>query len=185
MILEQSLQRVNHEYFQFDQLPEIVLSKGQTKINRRSIIFGTYDIRSNKIKIHPVLLDQVDFVLDFVVYHEMLHYEDRHSLKNRKKGDPIHTKDFRSREKLFKQYHEAQQILKDILYHNMDKKETDNKKKIQRKRLTGEALEIALAESLKRLDQVLIKYHQDDDIKQGAKHGSKKRNEKTKLGDHH
>ncbi|MGL4389074.1 MAG: SprT-like domain-containing protein, partial [Brevinema sp.] len=183
MRLRDSLKRVNQQYFGFEELPEVLISKGQIKENRRAIVFGTYNIRDNKIKIHPVLLDQEDFVLDFVVYHELLHYQDRHLLKKRKKGNPIHTREFRSREKSFQQYYEAQKILKDILY-SMDKKEPPNKV-IKKTRLTGEALEIALAESLKNLDRVLQKYQTEDEPKKGAKRGAKKRNEETELVDNH
>ncbi|MGL4394824.1 MAG: SprT-like domain-containing protein [Brevinema sp.] len=189
MILQQSLQRVNQEYFQFEELPQIVLSRGRQKEHRRAIVFGTYHLKDNKIKIHPVLLEQKEFVLDFVVYHELLHYQDRNELKKRKKGDPVHTKAFRERERQFAQHDEAQKILKDILYNrdtSMDtteKKTSPENKQIKKPRLRGEALENALAESLKNLDRVLQKYHVEDETKKGAKRGSKKRNDETELAD--
>lgn len=191
MILREALIRVNNQYFNFTDLPDIIQSKGQQKLQRKSIIFGTYDARKNIIKIHPILLTSQEFVLDFVVYHEMLHYQDRHLLLKRRKGDPVHTKDFMLREKLFLQYSEAQKILKDILYNNMnvnsEKEQLKNTKISQsttkRQRLTGEALEVALSESLNTLDRVLAKYNLNETTK-GAKRGSKKRNEQNEL-DHH
>ena len=75
LVLQQALNRVNDSYFNYEKLPIIKLSKGQDKSKRRAIIFGTYHAKKDEIKIHPVLLqEQVQsFVLDFVIYHEMLH----------------------------------------------------------------------------------------------------------------
>lgn len=190
LLLQETLNQVNDSYFHYEKLPIIKLSKGQDKAKRRAIVFGTYHAKKDEIKIHPVLLQEhlPSFVLEFVIYHEMLHYQDRELLLIRKKGDKVHTKEFRQREKQFLHYEEAQKILKKILYgKDMHEEQTPNtlaenaNKKIVRKILKGEALENALAESLQRLDHILIKYNLKEEKIKGAKRGAKKKNDESQL----
>ncbi len=196
LVLQQALNRVNDSYFNYEKLPIIKLSKGQDKSKRRAIIFGTYHAKKDEIKIHPVLLqEQVQsFVLDFVIYHEMLHYQDRDILLTRKKGEKVHTREFRKREQNYLHYKESQKILKKILYGNDMKEEStqnlrsnnentsnNNTKKNTRTILKGEALESALADSLQRLDHILIKYNMKEDKIKGAKRGTKKKNDESQL----
>jgi len=190
LLLQQTLNQVNGSYFHYEKLPIIKLSKGQDKSKRRAIIFGTYHAKKDEIKIHPVLLQEhlPSFVLEFVIYHEMLHYQDRDILLIRKKGDRVHTKEFRQREKQFLHCEEAQKILKKILYgKDMHEESTPNSpaenanKKIVRKFLKGEALENALTESLQRLDHILIKYNLKEEKIKGAKRGTKKKNDENEL----
>jgi predicted SprT family Zn-dependent metalloprotease len=143
--LEKTLDKVNKEYFSNGDIPTIRLSKGQDKKNRRAIVFGTYHAQKNEIKIHPVLLQEEveDFVLEFIIYHEMLHYEDRDELLIRKKGQLVHTSRFKQREKYFRQYEEAQEILKNILHGRElvkgSEESTENTEKIESsKTLTDE-----------------------------------------------
>lgn len=123
-ILSERLNQVNEGYFQFNELPPIKWSKGVIKKKYRKLTFGTYDIKNNQIRIHPILKNEKIpvFVLDFVIYHEMLHYEDRKDLKTKKKilipvisfkkqlsrpiryvrkKNYIHTSEFHNREKEF------------------------------------------------------------------------------------
>ncbi len=190
LLLQETLNQVNDSYFHYEKLPIIKLSKGQDKSKRRAIVFGTYHAKKDEIKIHPVLLQDhlPSFVLEFVIYHEMLHYQDRDELLIRKKGDKVHTKEFRQREKQFLHYEEAQKILKKILYgKDMHEESTPNildektNKKIVRKILKGEALENALAESLQRLDHILIKYNLKEEKIKGAKRGTKKKDDESQL----
>jgi predicted SprT family Zn-dependent metalloprotease len=196
LLLQETLNQVNDSYFHYEKLPIIKLSKGQDKAKRRAIIFGTYHAKKDEIKIHPVLLQEhlPSFVLEFVIYHEMLHYQDRELLLIRKKGDKVHTKEFRQREKQFLHYEEAQKILKNILYgKDMHEESTpntpaenansskNNTKKIVRKVLKGEELENALTESLQRLDHILIKYNLKEEKIKGAKRGTKKTNDESQL----
>ena len=197
--LEKTLDKVNKEYFSNGDIPTIRLSKGQDKKNRRAIVFGTYHAQKNEIKIHPVLLQEEveDFVLEFIIYHEMLHYEDRDELLIRKKGQLVHTSRFKQREKYFRQYEEAQEILKNILHgrelvkgseestENTEKIESSTNKKVVPKKttssLSGTALEEALTESLQRLEHIMIKYNMIEPKSKGAKRGTKKRNEEEQL----
>ncbi|MGL4367467.1 MAG: SprT-like domain-containing protein [Brevinemataceae bacterium] len=191
-ILEKCLKEINNKYFHFTDLPEIKLSKGQDKTNKKNITFGTYHAKKNEIKIHPILLKpNVPLTaLEFVIYHEMLHFEDRDSLLIRRKGQKVHTIEFRKREKMFYQYNEAKKMLKDILYERVDQnmkeicEKSPRNTKQNQKRQSGEELENALIESLKNLDYILAKYYSIETRKKGATNGSKKTNDKIQLDSH-
>lgn len=117
--LYNKLQNVNQSFFNLTELPQIKWSKGQLKKRYRRITFGCYDIKKNEIRIHPVFKTAAfpDFVLDFVIYHELLHYIDRDIMKqerrlfryNRKR---VHNKSFKEREKMFPHSLEATKLLK-------------------------------------------------------------------------
>ncbi|MGL4676891.1 MAG: SprT-like domain-containing protein [Brevinema sp.] len=175
MILNQALEKVNREYFSFTELPEIKISQGQGKIKRKAIVFGTYHTKKNEIRIHPILLEKDPYALEFVIYHELLHYQDRKELLVRKKGDRVHTKEFKVRETQFLYYDKAQKILKECLYGKSMKK---NDKKKSKSGLQGEALEVALSSSLQRLEHVLIKYNMIKEKTKGVKRGTEKKNDK-------
>ncbi len=174
--LQKALDKVNQEYFSFTELPTIRLSKGQDKTDRRAIIFGTYNFKNDEIRIHPVLLEAEECALEFVIYHELLHYQDKDLLLARKKGDRVHTISFKKREKLFAQYEEASAILKKYIYPDQ---QVANTPKLKPSGLRGEALENALTESLQRLEHVLIKYNMTE--QKGAKRGTKKKNDESQL----
>lgn len=182
-LLQQSLIKVNEEYFSFQSLPHICLSKGQDKSQRKAIVFGTFHTKKNEIKIHPVLIQNIvpDFVLEFVIYHEMLHYQDRSQLQKRKKGERIHTSVFRQREKQFAHYNAAQKILKKILYGEKMLEQSASENSKNRIPLSGIDLELALTESLNHLDQVLKKYDIITEKIKGAKRGSQKNNDQDQL----
>lgn len=174
-ILEKLLHKVNQEYFNFSDLPTICISKGQEKSNRKAIIFGTYNAKTNEIRIHPTLLQEESVAIEFVIYHELLHYQDRDELLGRKKGDRVHTKAFKQREQAFLGYETAQKILKKYVEQGNDipKKQTQKSSGLK-----GEALANALADSLQRLDHIMIKYSMIEE-KKGAKRGTKKKNDEN------
>lgn len=177
-ILEKALHKVNDQYFKFSDLPTIILSKGQEKSNRKAIIFGTYNAKSNEIRIHPTLLNEEKIALEFVIYHELLHFQDRDELLIRKKGDRVHTISFKKRETAFFGYEEAQEILKKYV-----EPEISSPKKIIKKAsgLRGDALANALSDSLQRLEHILIKYNMLEEKSKGAKRGTKKKNDEDQL----
>jgi len=172
--LNKALNKVNNEYFSFEKLPYICISQGQDKSKRKMIVFGTYNTKKNEIRIHPYLLKTniSNFVLEFVIYHEMLHYQDRELLQQRKNGQRIHTKEFKQREKQFIKYNEAQKILRGILHGTYNSGSQD--------KLFGKELGLALIESVNNLGRILNKYNLKDSSK-GEKNGTKKRDEKSKL----
>ena len=123
--LKDKLEGVAKIYFSLSELPEIKWSKGVIKQKYRKITFGTYDLQKNIIKIHPILKDEniPYYVLDFIIYHELLHYEDRDEIIKKRKSitrlfSPrkrlYHHKEFKYKEKEFPYQKEADSILKRI-----------------------------------------------------------------------
>ncbi|MCX7820435.1 MAG: hypothetical protein N2258_02030 [Brevinematales bacterium] len=113
------LKYVNLSFFNLCELPSIKWSRGQIKKKYRRITFGCYDIKKNEIRIHPVFKTAVfpEFVLDFVIYHELLHYVDRDIIKQEKRlfrysRRKIHNKSFKTKEKMFPNSDKAIKLLK-------------------------------------------------------------------------
>ena len=141
--LSDRMEIINREYFQFDTLPAIRWSKGKIKKRYRKLTFGTFDIKKKEIRIHPILKSNniPSFVLDFVLYHELLHYQDQilrsgeklqpkvqpvlqpglfqfvHAkpVRNKNKKNKIHSIDFHKRERVFPLKKEATGIMRDIV----------------------------------------------------------------------
>jgi len=118
------LHQVNEEYFQSRTLPEIKWSRGRIKKRYKKLTFGSYDFKKDEIRIHPLLKDEniPSFVLDYILFHEMLHYQDREDLKNmrqgkffRRSGYRAHSPSFRFREKIFHRRKEALKIMRAIV----------------------------------------------------------------------
>jgi hypothetical protein len=115
--LRERMLSVNTEYFEFTELPRIRWSQGRVKKKYHKVTFGTYDIRRKEIRIHPLLSDIFvpRYVLDFVIYHELLHFEDFHinggSERRRRKGERVHSREFHKREKEFEFKKEANRVL--------------------------------------------------------------------------
>ena len=123
--LKDKLEGIAKIYLDLNELPEIKWSKGIIKKKYRKITFGTYDLQKNLIKIHPILKDEniPGFVLDFIIYHELLHYADREEIIRKRKSianlfSPgkrlYHHKEFKYKEKEFPYQKEADSILKRI-----------------------------------------------------------------------
>jgi hypothetical protein len=81
-------------------------------MQRSRTILGHYDASHHAIAISR-RLDQADvpaFVVEYVLYHEMLHI--KHPVEHKGASRKIHTKGFQKEEKLFLQYQEAKAFLK-------------------------------------------------------------------------
>jgi len=112
--LEHFYNEINRDYFnrQLD-LSITWFGKPKKKCQRR-VTFGLYHDPLKLIKINR-LLDQPtfpDYLLSFVIYHEMLHhvcpgYVDDGGMHH------IHTKEFKKREVLFQHYEKAQRWIKE------------------------------------------------------------------------
>lgn len=155
MSLQKIYLEVIRKYFShLSDLPICRVSRGSLKENRRAIVFGTYNARKNEVRIHPILLQEgvAPEALEFVIYHELLHFEDRAYLLKRRKGQGVHTKSFHAREKEFPLFKEAKAALNKLFKENA-KQET-----LKKSSLRGEALNEALNASLSRLDEVLERY---------------------------
>jgi predicted metal-dependent hydrolase len=117
------LEAVNKAFFNLPETPKIKWSKGQIKKRYRKITYGCYDIKKNEIRIHPILKNKEypPYVIDFVIYHELLHYVDRELLKEKKsffkfvRRTKIHNKEFKKKELAFPYAEEAKRELNRII----------------------------------------------------------------------
>ncbi|HYF49595.1 MAG TPA: hypothetical protein VEJ63_09330 [Planctomycetota bacterium] len=109
--LEASFQRVNVEYFQ-SQLQQPQLCWSPVRARR---ILGSYQERNDRLIISR-LFDSPkvpEFVLDYLMYHELLHKF--LGIGRRDDGKRcMHGRDFREIERQFKRYDEAQLFLKTL-----------------------------------------------------------------------
>lgn len=122
--LKDKLDEINNRYFRMDGLPAIKWSKGSLKRKYRKITFGSYDFKKDQIRVHPVLKDQnvPGIVLEYVLFHELLHYQDREALQEghtsfrlfRRRRVRVHTSDFHKREKEYPFKKEASRIMRCI-----------------------------------------------------------------------
>lgn len=104
---------INREYFDNQLNLNITWFGKHAHRNRRCITFGLYCDRLKLIKISRLLDTSFfpDYVVSFIIYHEMLHhlcppYVDEKGLNR------IHNKEFKNREKAYKEFHKAQQWIK-------------------------------------------------------------------------
>lgn len=109
---------LNEEYFANKLNLRITWFGTRQQRNRTRVTFGLYHDPLKLIKINRLLDSPVfpDYVVAFVIYHEMLHhvcppYVDRNGLNQ------IHSKAFKQREKLFRYYNLAQKWIQDHQQH--------------------------------------------------------------------
>lgn len=105
--LQQAFERVNHTYFQGRQ-PRPRLSWSRSFTRRK---FGHYDPVRDAVMLSATL-DQADiptYVIDFVLYHELLHK--RHGVNWRNGQARFHTPSFRHDEQQFARRAEAEHLL--------------------------------------------------------------------------
>lgn len=108
--LGEIFQRVNRDYFQ-NSLPRPLLTWNQQLTYRK---FGHYQFSSDVLMISRSL-DQPHipvFVLDFVMYHELLHKKMGFQLVNGRRY--AHTAQFKKNERRFEKWEEAQRYLRDL-----------------------------------------------------------------------
>lgn len=91
--LEQSFNKVNEKYFYgLIEKPNLVWANSSTKL-------GSYEYGTDTITISRILKDDEE-ILDYVMYHEMLHKKHKFYTKNGRSYH--HTREFRKKEKEFK-----------------------------------------------------------------------------------
>jgi hypothetical protein len=108
--LTESFERVNTLYFQ-NHFSRPRLFWTQTFTHRR---FGSYDFSRDTLTVSATL-DQPkvpEYVVDYIMYHELLHKKHGIRWQNGRRG--VHTPQFQREEKQFKQYAEANVILKKL-----------------------------------------------------------------------
>ena len=98
---------VNDEYFTGTITALITWGKKNPKWSVRKRMLGSFCKSTNTIRINPVLDKKSvpQYIINFVIYHEMLHSVIPVEKKNGRRL--IHTAEFRRREQLFKDYKKA------------------------------------------------------------------------------
>ena len=91
--LAESFDRVNNEFFAG------IIEKPNLKWNNSSTKLGSYDYGSDTITISRMLNDADRDMVDYVMYHEMLHKKHKFSSKGGRLR--YHTSEFRSNERAF------------------------------------------------------------------------------------
>jgi hypothetical protein len=95
-LLENSFKRNNSKFFnELMEQPNLVWGVGRRKL-------GHYDFGTDTILLSKVLRDDQE-LLDYVMYHEMLHK--KHKFSSSKGRQSYHSKKFRDEEKLFPNAH--------------------------------------------------------------------------------
>lgn len=118
--LKEALRRVNQAHFDLQELPAIKWSRGRIKPRYRRLTLGLYDITRNEVRVHPLFREKPipEFVLDYIIFHELLHYQDRRELRRNRwfRGRrKVHDKAFHDREKSYPRHHEAALYIKSML----------------------------------------------------------------------
>jgi predicted SprT family Zn-dependent metalloprotease len=98
---------VNREYFGNAISATITWGSRSPRFAVRKRTLGSYSERSNMIRISPVLDKKTvpRYYIASVVYHEMLHAAIGIPFKGKRRS--IHSREFRSRERFFKDYEKA------------------------------------------------------------------------------
>ena len=111
-VLEESFNKVNEKYFfGLIERPNLAWHNSISRL-------GSYEYGTDTISISKVLL-QDNEVLDYVIYHEMLHKKHKFDSKNGRSRH--HTKEFRTRERAFENSSEMEERIKKLVRHSRRK----------------------------------------------------------------
>ena len=113
-ILESSFNRVNKKYFY--NLIEISNLEWGSNSKRK---LGSYDYHTDTISISRIFLDAEPELLDYIIYHEMLHKKIK--FKNKANRSYHHTREFREKEKEFNNHKEMEKKIKDLIRKSKSK----------------------------------------------------------------
>jgi len=105
--LRELFQETNEEYFGGAVNSVITWGSRSPRYAVRKRTLGSYSERSNTIRINPVLDRKTvpRYYVAFVVYHEMLHAAMGMTLMGKRRS--VHSREFRTRERLFRDYERA------------------------------------------------------------------------------
>lgn len=114
--LRDSFQRLNRDFFENGNPCKITWGNRRKKKRRKSVRLGSYSPETKIIRINPILDRRgvPDYVLDDVIYHEMLHHH--LGTKRRNGRTSYHHETFREMEKRFPQSDRAQLWIKHNLH---------------------------------------------------------------------
>ena len=98
---------LNSEYFNNSLSVLITWGKRSPRYAVKKRTLGNYQKKTNTIRINPILDSRKvpRYVIEFIVYHEMLHAVIDTVLKNGRRR--IHSKEFKNRERKYRNYHKA------------------------------------------------------------------------------
>ncbi len=104
-LLEDSFERINKKYFYgLVEKPNLVWGS----LSYRKL--GSYDFHTDTILISRALMDKEASLLDYVMYHEMLHKKEKFESKNGRTHH--HTHSFRKKERQFENSEEIERKLR-------------------------------------------------------------------------
>ena len=106
-VLEESFNRVNQKYFN-----NIIEKSNLVWGSDSSTKLGSYEYQSDTIKISSILRDKDQNLLDYIMYHEMLHK--KHKFYTKSGRSYHHTTIFRNAEKQFESQEEIEKRLKNL-----------------------------------------------------------------------
>ena len=108
-LLAESFERINELFF-YGQMEKPNLTWGQQAFRK----LASYNFHNDTVTVSTVFKDSNQKVLDYLMYHELLHKH--HKFQNKNGRSRFHTKAFREAEKLFPEYEilekEINQIIK-------------------------------------------------------------------------
>lgn len=105
-------EKFNETFFKNSLNCRIKWGKKYNKQRKRCIRLGSFNIKTNTIRINPALAENVvpDYIVRYVLYHEMVH---AWLHKNNHKDKLRHCHNFKFLEKLFPEYEIASKWLKE------------------------------------------------------------------------
>ncbi|OIO62909.1 hypothetical protein COY26_00355 [Candidatus Woesearchaeota archaeon CG_4_10_14_0_2_um_filter_33_10] len=106
--LESSFNRVNKEYFY--NIVEIPNLEWGSNSKRK---LGSYDYHTDTISISRIFIDAEPELLDYLMYHEMLHKKLKFNNKDNRSYH--HTREFKEKEKEFNNYKEMDKKIKMLI----------------------------------------------------------------------
>jgi hypothetical protein len=112
-ILENSFDKVNEKYFLgLIERPNLTWHNSLRRL-------GSYEYGTDTISISEILLEDTN-LLDYVMYHEMLHK--KHKFHNNNGRNHHHTHEFRKMEKMFGNADEMENRIKKLVRHKSKKR---------------------------------------------------------------
>lgn len=116
--LQKIFNEINDEYFNSSLDLSITWFGKPSRRPRTRVTFGLYDGPLKLVKIHKMLDSPIlpDYVIYYVVYHEMLHHVCP-SYRDEKGIHRIHSKEFKQREVQFQHYQLAQNWIREHYRH--------------------------------------------------------------------
>ena len=107
-ILEDSFDRVNEKYF-YGTIEQANLKWGRKSVRK----LGSYEYGSDTIALSRIFMESPIELMDYVMYHEMLHKKHKFHTKNGKSYH--HTKEFHKQEKLFENQKEVEKRINGLI----------------------------------------------------------------------